>query len=48
MRTVLAVLMFASMIQVAQADDDDSSTTTTSGGTATSCITSVSGIVTCL
>ena len=44
MRTVLAILMFATMIQVAQADDDDNR----GSGTATGCITSTEGVVTCL
>jgi hypothetical protein len=52
MRSVLAILMFATMIQIAQADDDDNQGGnqggTTTSGTATGCITSTTGTVTCL
>jgi hypothetical protein len=43
MRTVLAVLMFTAMIQVANADDANPSS-----DTASACVTSTDGTVTCL
>ena len=43
MRTFLAVLMFATMIQVAHADDDQPRS-----GTGSACITATDGTVTCL
>jgi hypothetical protein len=51
MRSILAVLMFATMIQVAQADDEDNTPRPPPnplGDTATGCITSTTGTVTCL
>ena len=50
MRSVLAVLMFATMIQVAQAEEEDNRPPPQNplGDTATGCITSTTGTVTCL